>query len=47
MNTNDILIASQPVQAKATASTQMMTNAPRSEAELRDAIGPRTAGWQR
>jgi len=46
MNSNDILIASQPVQAKATASTQV-TNAPRSEAELRDAIGPRMAGWRR
>jgi len=47
MNVEMTFIAVQPVQAKAAPSTQMATNAPRSEAELRDAIGPRTAGWRR
>jgi len=47
MNVELTFITVHPAQAKAASSTQMQTNAPRSEAELRDAIGPRMAGWRR
>jgi len=42
MNEHMTFIAVQPVQAKAETSTRASaTGSPRSEAELRDAIGPR------